>query len=342
MSTETTEPPPPLRRQSIGSRAAGRRFSGRTIGLVISAVVLMAALAIQSPSFLKVYTMSVIEKQVAFRVLIALAQAVCLVVGGMNLSVGAISSIVTVLLGICFERWSMPGIVAVPIALAGGCLAGWINGSLVTRLKIDSFIVTLSMMFVFQGLRSGISGGLSYHLPESFTWLGRGDWLNGAVPLVFVVSLGVLLLFSGMFRHTVFGRRLLATGGNLEAARLSGIDTDSMILRANVISGLLAAAAAVLWASRQGSASPETGDGWLIESFAVAIIGGTGLNGGIVSGVGIFMGAVIFTLIEFSLAEMTSLNQNYANSILGGLILLSIIVDRLRETYGDRRASGGG
>jgi ribose transport system permease protein len=338
MSTETA---PPTRRKSIGSSAAGRRFSGRTIGLVISAIVLMAALAIHSSTFLKPYTMSVIEKQVAFRVLIALAQAVCLVVGGMNLSVGAISSIVTVLLGVCFQSWSMPGIVAVPVALAGGCLAGWINGALVTRLKINSFIVTLSMMFVFRGLRSGISGGLSYHLPESFSWLGRGEWF-GAVPWVFVASLLVLIAFSGMFRHTVFGRRLLATGGNLDAARLSGVDTDSMILWANVISGLLAALAAVLWASRQGSASPETGESWLIESFAIAIIGGTGLNGGIVSGVGILMGAVIFTLIEFSLAEMPWLNQNYANSILGGLILLSIIVDRLREMYGDRQGSGGG
>jgi ribose transport system permease protein len=284
--------------------------------------------------------MSVLARQVAIRILIALAQAVCLVVGGMNLSVGAISSVVTVLLGICFQDWGMNGWVAAPVAIFGGCVAGWLNGTLITRLKIDSFIVTLSMMFVYQGLRSGISGGMPYRVPESFTWLGRGESF-GSVPHLFVLALLVLIAASTMFRHTVFGRRLLATGGNLEAARLSGIDTNSVILRANILSGFFAALAAVLWASRQGSAAPETGEGWLIESFAVAIIGGTGLNGGVVSAVGIFMGAVIFTLIQYSLVELKNINQNYANSILGGLILLSIIVDRLRETYGERHGSKG-
>jgi len=338
MLTEQTPPAPTqVPRKRIWSVAAGgQRFSGRTIGLVISALVLMIFLALHSPSFLTSYTMSVLAKQVAFRVLIALAQAVCLVVGGMNLSVGAISSIVTVLLGICFQSWGLNGWVAAPIALLGGCAAGGLNGAIITRLRIDSFIVTLSMMFVYQGLRSGISGGMPYEIPDSFTWLGRGQFF-GAVPYLFALSLLVLIAASMMFRHTVFGRRLLATGGNLEASRLSGIDTNSVIMRANILSGLFAALAAVLWASRQGSAAPETGDGWLIESFAVAIIGGTGLNGGVVSAVGILMGAVIFTLIQYSLVNFKNINQNYANSILGGLILLSIIVDRLRETYGQRK-----
>jgi len=311
----------------------GELVSGRTIGLVISTAILFAILAIRSDSFLSPYTMSVVSRQLAFFVLIALSQAMCLVVGGMNLSVGAIGSFTTVILGLCIDKGHMPGSLAVPIALLVGSAAGFLNGTLITRLKIDSFIVTLSMMFVFMGLRSGISGGAPYRLPDSFSYIGQTDLFG--VPYVFLITLLVLAAVSYIFANTVFGRRLLATGGNPDAARLSGINTDRMIVHANVLSGFFAALAAVLWASKLSSAAPETGDAWLIISFAVAIIGGTGLTGGVVSGLGILMGAAIFMLIKHGLVELKA-NDYYANSFLGALILLAIILDRAREVYAKR------
>jgi ribose transport system permease protein len=123
-----------------------------------------------------------------------------------------------------------------------------------------------------------------------------------------------------MFSYTVFGRRLLATGGNENAARLCGIATDRIVFWAHLISGCLAALAAILWASMLGSATPETGDLWLIGSFAVAIIGGTGLNGGVISIAGIFLGGVIFMPIKYGLVEIRA-NPYFANSFLGALII---------------------
>lgn len=325
--------------KGAGAPSASRGlFSGRTLGLILSGAILFAVLAVRSQSFLTAYTMSVISRQVAFFVFIALAQAVCLVVGGMNLSVGGIGSIATVVLGLCMDKdyLGLSSWVAVPIVLAAGGVAGLINGQLITRLKINSFIVTLSMMFVYMGLRSGISGGAPYRLPDSFTFVGQQDLFG--VPYVFMIMIVVLASVSYMFRNTVFGRRLLATGGNADAARLSGIDTDRMTVWANTLSGLFASLAAVLWASKLGSAAPETGDAWLIVSFAVAIIGGTGLTGGVVSALGIFMGATIFMLIRHGLVELKA-NDYYANAFLGALILLAIIVDRAREVYGKRMQS---
>lgn len=313
---------------------SGELLSGRTVGLILSAAILFGILAASSQSFLSEYTMSVVSRQVAFYVLVALAQAVCLVVGGMNLSVGAIGSFATVGLGLCMDNCGLPGWAAVPAVLLVGAAAGWLNGALITKLRIDSFIVTLSMMFVYMGLRSGISGGSPYRIPESFTWMGQQDFAG--VPYVFMLVLLILGAVSYMFNHTVFGRRLLATGGNADAARLSGINTDRMIVWANALSGLLAALAAVLWASKLGSAAPETGNDWLIISFAVAIIGGTGLSGGVVSAVGILMGATIFMLIKHSLVELRA-NDYYANSFLGALILLAIVVDRVREIYAQQK-----
>lgn len=307
-------------------------FSGRTNGLIISFTILFCVLAIKSETFLSGYTMFVLSRQVAFYVLIALAQAVCLAVGGMNLSVGGIGGLATVVLGLCLDPWRLPSWLAVVLALGFGGLSGLLNGLLITRLRIDSFIVTLSMMFLFMGLRSGISGGQPYSVPASFTFIGQHSLLG--IPDVFFIALLVLVLMSYLFRNTVFGRHLLATGGNVTAARLSGVATDRMIVWANVLSGSFAALAAVLWASQLGSAAPETGDTWLIISFAVAIIGGTGLNGGVVSTFGLLLGAAIFMLIKHGLVEVKA-NPYFANAFLGLLILLAVVVDRVREIYAD-------
>ncbi len=317
-------------------KATRRLFTGRTIGLFIFTAMLFALLGVVSRTFLTRYTMFVISRTMAFFALIAMAQAVCLVVGGMNLSVGAVGSMATVVLGLCLDRdyWGVSGWVGVPIALAAGGLMGLLNGLLITRLRINSFIVTLSTMFIFMGLRSGISGGQPYAVPTSFWHVGQRGFHG--VPYVLMIAVAVLMASSYMFRNTVFGRRLLATGGNEAAARLSGIDTDAMVVWANVLSGLFAALAAVLWASKLGSATPETGDNWLIVSFAVAIIGGTGLAGGTISPLGILMGAAIYTLIRHALVELKA-NPYYENAYLGALILLAIGIDRIREIYGQHR-----
>jgi len=325
-------PGPRSPRAEAGDRR--ERISGRTLGLIISAAILFAVLALISQSFISGYTMFVVSRQMAFYVLVALSQAFCLVVGQMNLAVGAIGSITTIVLGLALETWGLPAWLAVILALGVGLLAGALNGMLITRLKIDSFIVTLSMMFIFMGLRSGISGGSPYKVPESFSFIGQKTLFG--VPYVFLLVVLLLGLVGTMFRNTIFGRRLLATGGNAAAARLSGIATDRMVVWAHVLSGAFAALAAVLWASKLGSAAPETGDDWLIISFAVAIIGGTGLSGGVISALGIFMGSAIFMLIKHGLVEVKA-NPYYANSFLGLLILLAIVVDRVRELYSDKQ-----
>jgi ribose transport system permease protein len=333
MTTKSTER---LGSHGPDSAAGDRRerISGRTLGLMISVAILFAVLALLSQSFFSSYTMFVVSRQMAFYVLVALSQAFVLVVGQMSLAVGAIGSITTIVLGLGIDTWGLPAWLAVALALGIGVLAGAINGLIITRLKIDSFIVTLSMMFIFMGLRSGISGGSPYKVPESFSFIGQKSLFG--VPYVFLLVVVLLALVGYMYRHTVFGRRMLATGGNAAAARLSGIHTDRMVVWAHILSGAFAALAAVLWASKLGSAAPETGDDWLIISFAVAIIGGTGLRGGIISALGVFMGSAIFMLIKHGLVEVKA-NPYYANSFLGLLILLAIVVDRVRELYSDKQ-----
>jgi len=307
--------------------------SGRTLGLIMFAGLLMIAMAFASPNFLTQETFFSQSRYIAFYVLVALAQAVCLAVGDMNLAVGAVGSITTVSLGLLLAQ-SHAGLsawLAVPLAFLLGPLTGLLHGLAITRLKIDAFIVTLSMMFVYMGLRSGVSGGNSYVIPNAFWWLGQGGL--GWLPFMVVLVVGVLWAVAFLYKHTVLGRRLLATGSNADAARLSGIDTPRMLIVAHVLSGAFSALAAILWASWSGNAAPQTGDDWLIISFAVAVIGGTGLKGSLISPLGILMGAIIFKLIQHSLVIL-KINDNYSNTVLGALILLAIVVDRAREKLG--------
>jgi len=315
-----------MRSSSFGSRDW---VSGRTLGLVAFAGVLMIVMALVSPGFLTAQTFFSQSRYVGFYVLVALAQAVCLAAGGLNLAVGAVGSLTTVLLGLLFAQVHLSAWVAAPLAFLLGPLTGLLHGWVITRLKIDAFIVTLSMMFVYMGLRSGISGGASYAVPVEFWWLGQGE-VGGWLPWLVLIVVGILGAISFLYRDTVLGRRLLATGSNPDAARLSGIDTRRMILTAHVISGSFSALAAIVWASWSGNAAPQTGDDWLVISFAVAIIGGTGLPGSLISPFGILMGAIIFKLIQHSLVIL-KVNDSYSNTLLGLLILLAIVLDRLRE-----------
>lgn len=311
-----------------------RLVRNKDAGITFSALLLFVGFSLSSESFLSAYNLFNISRIIAFSAFVALAQAVVLVAGGMNLSVGAIGGLATIATGYGIQVLGLPGWFAGLVALAVGSTAGLLNGLIITRLKINSFITTLATLFVFTGLVHGFSEGYAYtEIPRAFTFLGRQKFW-GLSNLFWLMGF-LLVAMHYMFRHTVFGRRLLATGGNLEAARMSGIDTDRMILLSHVLSGGLGALAAVLWVSRMGSAQPATGKDWLITSFAVAIVGGTGLAGGSISALGLLMGAIIIVLIKNGLVLLEA-NVYYEQAFMGSIILLAVVVSRVRDMYEER------
>ncbi|MBM3335697.1 ABC transporter permease [Candidatus Sumerlaeota bacterium] len=303
-------------------------------GVTLSAVALFLIFALTSQGFLTSLNLWNVSRSVGFLVLIGLAQALVLVVGCMNLSVGAIGGLAAITTGYLITKAGLPAAVAAVGAIFVGLLAGAGNGLVITKLRINSFVVTLATLFIYTGLVFGFSQGYAYtDIPESFTFAGRKSLLG--LPIVFWTAVATLSIAHLMFRHTVPGRHLLATGGNLMAARLSGINTDCMILLANMLSGLLAALTAALWVSRIGSAQPATGEDWLIQSFAVAILGGTGLSGGSISPPGLLMAAIIIALIKNGLVILEA-NVYYEQAFLGAIILAAVVVDRARGLWVSR------
>ena len=303
-------------------------------GITLAAVILFLVFTISSESFLTAYNIFNISRTLALYIFIALSQVMTLVVGGLNLSVGAIGGLATITTGYLIDVSGVPGWLAVLCAIFVGLAMGAINGVVITKLGINAFIVTLSTLFIYTGLVFGISKGYSYkNIPKAFTIVGRRGMFG--LPYLFWLMLLALIIIFYLFRYTVFGRRLLATGGNIDAARLSGINTDRIILAANTLSGFFAALAGILSVSRMGSAQPATGQNWLIISFAVAIIGGTALQGGIVTAWGLLMGGIVMVLIKNGLILLEA-NIYYEQAFLGGIILLAVAIDRVRELYSER------
>jgi ribose transport system permease protein len=331
------------------TRAAGQRTASTVISsllrrsdisVVLATLALFVIFSIGSSSFLTEYNLFNMGRTAALYVFVAIGQAIVVVIGGMNLSLGAIGGLSVVMAGMAMQDYHLAPPVAFLVALVVGSLAGLFNGAIITRLHLNSFVATLATSFIFAGLVNGISKGNPYtNIPKDITFIGRGD--IAGVPILFVLMLVLLIGVAYFFRSAVTGRRILATGGNAEAARLSGVRTDRITVLANVLSGLFAALAGYLWITRVGSAQPSIGSDWLIISFAVAIIGGTALAGGEISALGLGAAAIMLTLIKNGLI-MFNVNVYYEQTFLGLVILLAVSLESLRAIGRRRRRRAPG
>ena len=302
--------------------ALKRAFGRPELPVLVAVLVLGGVFRLSSSNFLSSYNVYNLSRTAALYMFIALSQASVLIVGGMNLSMGYIGGMTVVAVGFTMQNLGQPGWVAVIVGLLVGLVAGLLNGALITKLKINSFVVTLATSFIFQGLINGVSQGFPYtQLAPGFTALGRGGLFN--IPAMLYLAVAVLIAVWYLFKYTVVGRHLLATGGNLPAARMAAVDTDRSILMANVLSGLFAAIAGVCSVSMNGAAQPTTGVDWMIYSFAVAVIGCTSLAGGVISSVGIFLAAFLIVMITNGLVMMNA-NIYYTQTYLGLILLVAV------------------
>ncbi len=303
--------------------------------VVLATIALFVIFSLGSESFLTQYNLFNMGRTASLYVFVAVGQAIVIVIGGMNLSLGAIGGLSVVLAGTAMQDAGLDPILAFAIALAVGMVAGLFNGLIIVRLRLNSFVATLATSFIFVGLVNGISRGNPYtNIPKDITTIGRGDLFG--LPILFVMMIVLLSILAYFFRFAVTGRRILATGGNAEAARLSGIRTDRITILANVLSGFFAALAGYLWITRVGSAQPSIGSDWLIISFAVAIIGGTSLAGGEISPLGLGAAAVMLTMIKNGLI-MFNVNVYYEQTFLGLVILLAVSLESFRAIGRRRR-----
>jgi len=299
-------------------------WSGLAAAIVIGAVVL----AFLSPNFLTEFNIYVMLRSFCVSLLVGFAQMVTLGVGQMNISVGALGGLVAISFGGMMEVLGLPIIVAVPLALAIGALGGLINGLLTERTGINGFIITLATASAFTGINLGITESIPfYNMPPALVAFGEQRFL--AFPYLLIAPVIVAALLGLFFARTVPGRQLLAVGGNPQAADLSGISRGRVIVLAHVLSGGLAAVAAVLAVAQLGSAQPTIGADWLLLSFAAPIIGGAALTGGYISVLGTTFAVILIALIENGMV-LAKVDPYWVQFLLGALILAAVWLNRWR------------
>ena len=274
---------------------------------------------------------------------LAIGQTIVLLTGNFDLSAEGTLSLTTIFAmwlmaeprtdagGAQASGWMVHPLIVIPIMLILGALIGLLIGTLITRLKMNNFIVTLAMQLVLRGIAMLISGGqIMTGSPKLYNWLG-GTRING-----FPVAVGVMLLMfltvNYLLNQSKFGRELRAVGANRDAAQASGFDAKKTITRAYILSGFLAAFAGWMLLGRLETSISTLGQGMTLETVAASVIGGVSLKGGLGSVGGAFAGVMLLSIIDNGL-NLMEVDPFWVQGIRGMIILLALLIEAQKFRY---------
>jgi len=293
------------------------------LALPVIFLVLLAIAAVASDTFLTQGNLTNLLRQIVINGLLSLGMLIVILSGGIDLSVGAVLALSAILVGTFSDAMPMP--LAILLAIGAAALVGLINGGIIARFSIASFIVTLGALSAVRGLVYVISEVPVVQSDPGF--LAIGSAMFGAIPAITLFMLAVYLLMSFFLNRTTPGRSIIAIGGNEEAVRLAGINVRAHITLAYVICSALAGLAGVILASRVGISQPSVGAAFELDAIAACVIGGAILGGGGGSVRGTFAGVLILGLIS-NLLNMFNVQSYYQDIFKGVLIVLAVLARR--------------
>jgi ribose transport system permease protein len=298
-------------------------------GILVALIALVLGLSLASENFLSTYNMAVVARQASFIGLVALGQTLVLLVGGIDLSVGAAAGLSAIIGSLMLTSLGVHPYVALPLTAAFGLMLGFLNGFFVAILRLNAFIVTLATWEIFAGLTLVITKGYPIRpLGEQFRIFGQGELFGIPVPVLVFLAAGILLIW--LLTQTRFGRNIFAVGGNRDAAILVGIRVRSVEFLVFGLAGMFAAVAGMLYASRMDAGQPSIGEGWLMGAITAAILGGTSLRGGQGSIVGTMLGALLLTVLANG-TVLLNVSGFWQRVIVGIVVLIAVLVDLFRR-----------
>ncbi len=297
------------------------RDAGTLLGLVLIAGVFSAL----TPVFLTGPNLMNILQQSSINACIALGMTLVIISGGIDLSVGPIAALAAVL-GAAMMVAGIPVPVAVLAALGVGVACGFLNGALIAWGGLQPFIVTLGGLSLYRAFALIYTGGTPiFGIPDGFRALTNGTLAGVPNPVIIVAVLAVLAWV--ILNRTPLGEYMMAIGGNAEAARIAGVPVTMTKLAAYMISGLMAAVAAMILIGRLGAAEPTLGNLWELDAIAAAAIGGASLSGGRGSIVGTLIGCIILGSLRNGLTLM-NVQAFYQLLATGIIIIVAMLIDR--------------
>lgn len=331
----TSAGPAPNAPDSGRGSAMSSLISSDQLGVGLALVALVALMATIAPYFWTTGNLLDVMRQVSAIAILAAGGTFVILTAGIDLSVGSALGVCAMVAIVSADKGLSP-VLSIVLSLAAGVLIGLVNGVITAALALPAFIVTLAALTYLRGFVYVGTGGTTV-IPTSvgFDWIGQSSVLG--VPVAVWI---MLVVYAGgwfLLNRTVFGRQVLAIGGNAEAARLSGIGVRRVTALTYVISGVTAGIAGLIVASRLESAVPDLGTGYELNAIAAIVLGGTSLMGGRGSLVGTLIGALLIGVLSNGMTLM-NIESFYQQIIMGFVILLAVLVDKLRRGRG--RAQG--
>ncbi|MEE8885239.1 MAG: ABC transporter permease [Eubacteriales bacterium] len=302
-------------------------LSKNGMGVVLAFVLLCIILGIATDNFFSGSNIIVVLRQAVWVGLIAIGMTFIIATGEIDLSVGSTVGFCGCVVAALMKNYGVNIYLAMLVALLFGGLIGMINGFLVSRLKIASFIATLAMMEILRGLiyvyTQGVPiFGLEY---DEFTVWAQG--YVGFIPIPIIILAIVTVIFWYVMYRTKFGRYVLSTGSNIEAAKLVGINVASVKMKVYVITGFLSALSGILLASRSEAAIVDAGSGYETDAIAACVIAGTSMAGGSANLLGCILGSVLMATIRNGL-NLLNVNSSWHQVVIGIVIILALIFDK--------------
>jgi len=292
------------------------------IGVVVVIIILFT---IMQPTFFSLMNIRNTIIDIALPVIVAMGMAVVIAAGGLDMSIGSICGFASLLSSMFMANIGLPIPLSILLGIAAGTGIGALNGLMISRMGISSFIATLGMQFVLQGVRYWLTGGQTIsRLPQAFLNIGRGDLLG--IPRLTIFMIVIVVIFIFIIDHSVLGRRITALGMNMESSRLSGINIKNLTLLAFVMSGLLSSVCGVLLAAKTSTVTVNSGDSYTLDAITIAVFSMAIF--GRAKPIGLVIAAVIIVLLTNGFS-MIGASPSWINMIKGVIMLAAIIAGRI-------------
>ena len=303
-----------------------RRLRGRReINVLFGIAVLCVLIFVRNSNFVKLFNIQVILRQVAIFGLLAIAEMLVIITAGIDLSVGSLVAFVGVVEALLFTRLKVP----LPFALVAGILSavaiGSYHGVAVSKWLIPPFIITLGSLSIWRGMATGLTKSYPVLIDNvAFRWIGQG--MIGILPVPVLLLVIVALLLGYMLNRTSLGRSIYAIGGNVEAARLSGIPVTRVLIITYCLASLIVGIAGTIVAGRMAEGLPSVANGYELNAIAATIIGGTSFFGGTGTVPGTLLGALLMAVIDNSLI-LGGISPYWYTLVVGTVIVLAVTID---------------
>ncbi|AZO19803.1 MAG: ABC transporter permease [Mesorhizobium sp.] len=301
----------------------------REVNVLVAMLIVGALISLWTPYFLTTNNLMGVFRAFSLTAIMSIGMVMVIVTGGIDLSVGSAMGLASLVTALCFGAGYSTG-ASIGAGVAVGIVFGLSNGLLITAIGLPPFIATLGTLSIGRGMMYMVTHGVPVtpETPDAFSLLGQG--YVGPVPVPVVIMLILMVLFALVMKRTRFGRHVYATGGNEQAARLSGVKTNRVKLAVYMLSSTIASLAGIIGFSRYLTAEPASGFGSELDVIAAAAIGGASLAGGVGSVTGAVIGAALVGVIANGVV-LLNINTYAQQAITGGVILIAVSLDVLRN-----------